>query len=316
MKYSRLNLTKMQQGSINLTPEDSDDIWLLSNLINQGDQVECITYRKVQLSDSDKSATQRLKMVLCVVVEKLDVDLEGGSLRINGKNIKENEWVGMGSYHTLQVEIGMMAKIYKDKWDQLDIELVKQASDEMRNCKVGAIVLQEGLAHLCILLNDLNVKVLEKVEGKLPKKKLGSTSKSDAATEKFYTNLSQRIFALFDLQKLKALIITSPGNFKEELYTKLLKDFPSLPKNKILKITSSSGQITSLQESLKDPKIVNLLSDTKNFQDNKLMDVFHKNLEKSSSDTHLLSVFGYSEVFKVVKQGAVKDLMISDNIFR
>ena len=33
------------EGTVNVTPEDADDIWALYNLIGVGDEVECVTMR-------------------------------------------------------------------------------------------------------------------------------------------------------------------------------------------------------------------------------------------------------------------------------
>lgn len=183
MKCSKIFLNKNSEGTINVTPEDSDDIWLLYNLIEPDDQVECLTFRKVVVNESASSDTQKkIKLILGVNVEKSDVDLEQGMLRINGKNVKENEWVKLGSYHTLEIEIGRWVKIWKSKWDNLAIQLVKEASSTTGKCQIGAIVLQEGLAHICTISSDLTPRVISKVEGNLPKKKLGSTSKLESAT--------------------------------------------------------------------------------------------------------------------------------------
>ena len=85
-----------------MTPEDSDDIWLLYNLISEGDTVECMTFRKV-VNESSSGAVdvQKLVLRLAVNVQKLDVDLHSPSIRANGKNVKEDERVNLDSYPAL-----------------------------------------------------------------------------------------------------------------------------------------------------------------------------------------------------------------------
>ena len=39
------NLAKNRPGTIKLTPEDTDDIWNLYNIISIGDEVESVTIR-------------------------------------------------------------------------------------------------------------------------------------------------------------------------------------------------------------------------------------------------------------------------------
>lgn len=54
-------------GQVNVTPEDADDIWALYNLIGEGDEVECVTLRKVMQENSagDVVDSQKIKLV-CV----------------------------------------------------------------------------------------------------------------------------------------------------------------------------------------------------------------------------------------------------------
>jgi protein pelota len=320
MKLNRINLNRDKEGALTLIPEDSDDIWLLYNLIGPGDEVECMTFRKViNESNSGNVDTMKIKLLLAVSVEKTDADLKAPSLRINGKNVKENQHVKLGSYHTLEVEPERSVKVWKRKWDQLDIQLVKQAASPTGKCQVGAVVLQEGLAHLCTVTSG-GIKVLQRVEGNMPKKNLGSTSKMDAAVDKFYAAVQTAIKATFNLERLKALVIASPGAFREELYKRIIDNALAASdravldhKAKFMRVTCSSGQPTALEEILKDPKIASLLADTKSAQDSKLMDTFHKLLNDEDSPK---AFFGYKQIRKAAVQGAVKDFMLLDTIYR
>lgn len=135
-----------------------------------------------------------------------------------------------------------------------------------------------------------------------------------------------KLFEEFDLSRLKALIFASPGQFKDDLHSRFLKlsladdkkseEIKNI-KNKILKFTCASGQPTALQAQLKDPKILNLLSDTKSAQESKLMDTFHKLLEGESDGSGRTVLFGdYNSIYRWAKEGAIKDLLLSDKIFR
>lgn len=109
MKGRWRHLERNKPGTVNLTPEDTEDIWSLYNIVAIGDEVETVTLRyphspasanspvprKVQLENSSGTTvdTQKIKLVLAVKTEKVDIDLAGGCLRVNGRNVKENKHV-------------------------------------------------------------------------------------------------------------------------------------------------------------------------------------------------------------------------------
>ncbi len=58
-------------------------------------------------------------MTLKIEVERVEFDAEECSLRINGKNVQENEHIKLGQYHTLDIEVGNPVVIEKDCWVEL-----------------------------------------------------------------------------------------------------------------------------------------------------------------------------------------------------
>jgi protein pelota len=91
----RRHLRRDREGWIRVTPEDSDDIWALYNIIAPGDEIEAMTMRRVVQENTAGNVvdSQKVKVLLAVVAEKIDVDIKGASLRVNGKNVRENRHV-------------------------------------------------------------------------------------------------------------------------------------------------------------------------------------------------------------------------------
>jgi len=211
MKGRWRHLRVNQGNSVTLTPEDTDDIWALYNVIGAGDEVEAFTFRKVQLENSQGTTvdTQKIKLVLAVRVEKLEVDLEAGCLRVNGKNVKENKHVKLGSYHTLELECDRWAKVSKNSWDALSLQMIEQSTSDSGKYEVAGVVLQEGFAHICVIAAASAVRVLKRVEANLPKKRIGSSY--EKAVDKFYHDIVEVVLEKFDFPSLKAIILASPG---------------------------------------------------------------------------------------------------------
>lgn len=75
----------------------------------------------------------------------------------------------MGQYHTLDVELGQPFTIEKDCWDWLHLERLQDACDPGKKAEVAGVVMQEGLAHVCLVTTMTTVTKL-RLERKMPKK--------------------------------------------------------------------------------------------------------------------------------------------------
>ncbi|KAJ0078460.1 hypothetical protein Patl1_24100 [Pistacia atlantica] len=106
MRIVRRDLVPNGPGSVKMVPVDSDDLWFVYNLIAPGDSVMAVTVRKVlREAASGGRDAERVKLKLEIKVEVADYDKEGSVLRIRGKNILENEYVKIGAFHTLELEL-------------------------------------------------------------------------------------------------------------------------------------------------------------------------------------------------------------------
>ena len=112
-------------------------------------------------------------MNLKIRVERMDFDVEQCSLRLNGRNVEENEFVKMGQYHTLEIEIGHPFTIEKDCWDSLYLQHLNDACDPGMRAEIAAVVMQEGLANVCLITSVMTL-TRAKIEKNTGKKKLVS----------------------------------------------------------------------------------------------------------------------------------------------
>lgn len=174
-----------------------------------------------------------------------------------------------------------------------------------------------GTAYICAVAGVASVRVLRKIEENLPKKKIGSAY--EKGVDKFYRSVIDGLLECFQLPQLKAIVLASPGGFREELHKRLLdvavkeeKRFILDARSKFVKVQVANGQVLALEEALKEPRIVSLLSDTKTALEAKLLDQFHK-MHNHAPD---MVAFSLPSVLKAAKEGAVKSLLLSDALFR
>ena len=98
----------------------------------------------------------------------------------------------MGAYHTIDLEVNRKFTIIKNEWDSVAIDRVNEACDPAQNADVAAVIMQEGLAHVCLVLSAMTI-VKAKIETSIPRKRKGVASSHDKSLERFYERILQAI---------------------------------------------------------------------------------------------------------------------------
>jgi len=100
-------------------PEEEEDMYHLYNLLCVGDELTASTVRNItaekQSGSSSSREKSRVHTKMCIRVEAIEFDEEQCSLRVKGVNVRENEYVKLGQYHTIEVEMNRTAEISKGK---------------------------------------------------------------------------------------------------------------------------------------------------------------------------------------------------------
>lgn len=311
-------LEKDKSGSLSLVPQDKEDLWQLYNLIQKGDVVELLTIRNVKKTEGGKA--ERVNVRLKLAVEGVEYTASDESMRIRGKTTEQNEYVPNQSYHTAEVQLNKKLRLNKPEWDDISYGIVIEASSVEKKAEVGAVVLQEGVAHLCLLTDTMTV-LRNKIEKSIPRKSRGDAGGSahDKAMAKFLDMVQSTVTRNFDLDKLKVVILASPGFTANALHKAILdtaikEENKTVIKNKskFLVVHSSTGYLQGLEEVLKDPSVQRSLNDTKFAREVTIFDEFQRALNEDDDRAW----YGPKEVAKAVELGAVKYLMLTDALFR
>ena len=144
--------------------------------------------------------------MLKIAIEKIEFDSEQCSLRASGKNVEENEHIRRGQYHTIEIEVSRPIQIEKQYcWDSIFLNRVAEACNPGANADLAALVMHEGLAHLCVLTNSLTL-TKARIEKRIPKKKAMNASQQNAMNrffEEIYTAIERHI----DFNVVKAVLV-------------------------------------------------------------------------------------------------------------
>ena len=123
---------------------------------------------------------------------------------------EENKHVKLGSYHTLDLELQRNFTLEKaDGWDSIAIDTLKESINQDAKAQLWAIVLQEGLANIC-LVTDHQTILRQKIEVNMPKKRAGS-SDHDKALQRFFQTTFDTVLRQIDITDPKPLLLASPG---------------------------------------------------------------------------------------------------------
>ncbi|XP_028931465.1 protein pelota homolog [Ornithorhynchus anatinus] len=319
MRLLKKELEKDNAGRVTLVPEEAEDMWHAYNLLQAGDSLRASTVRKVQTESATGSVgSSRVRTTLTLRVRAVDFDARACRLRVRGTNAEENEHVRMGAHHTIELEPHRPFTLAKARWDSVVLERVERACDPAWAADVAAVVMEEGLAHVC-LVTPCMTQVRARVEAAIPRKRPGRAAQRDRAVDRFFDRVAEALRRHVRLEGVKCVVVASPGfvrqRFLDRLFQRAVRDGDRAlldHRAKFLQVHSSSGHKHSLTEVLSDPDVASRLSDTKAAGEVKALDDFYKMLQHEPDR----AFYGLKQVEKANEALAIDVLLISDELFR
>ena len=212
--------TKNGAGSITLRCDTPEDMWHTYNLISLSDEITTTTHRKiVKESATGSTSSSKVRITLKVLVEKIEFDDQAITMRIGGKNQRKSDHVSMNAYHTLELELNKNFTIEKDCWDTILLERADTACNPSKYAEIAAVVMHNGLAHLCLITDYMTI-TRAKIEMSIPRKRAGNSTHGKQIV-KFYEAIYQAILRHIDLKTVKVVLLASPGFVKDDFFTYL-----------------------------------------------------------------------------------------------
>ncbi|KAK4303954.1 hypothetical protein Pmani_024079 [Petrolisthes manimaculis] len=319
MKLVNRYIDKDGRGRMGLVPDEGEDMWHTYNIIAAGDRLRATTIRKVlQESATGSSTSSRVRTTITIQVEAVTFDTGACMLRVKGRNVEENRYIKMGAYHTVDLEPNRKFTLFKEEWDSVAIERVDSACDPTKHADLAAVIMQEGLAFVCLITSAMTVD-RAKIDVNIPKKGKADDTQRKKAVAKFFDQVTAAILRHLNFEVVKAVIVASPGFVKDQFFEYLMKnavqtDNKLLQENrgKFVLLHSSSGFKHSLREILEDPNIAVRLADTKAAGETKALQQF-MNILGTDPDR---AYYGIKHVERANDSQAIETLLVSDTLFR
>ncbi|KAI1451890.1 hypothetical protein F4805DRAFT_449625 [Annulohypoxylon moriforme] len=316
-------LDEIGEGSVTLLPIEPEDMWHANNLIGPEDVVKAHAIRKVTTETKTGSTmSERVHTDLTIRVTSTFFDPGSSQLHVSGTVIVENNFVSLGQYHTLDLELNRPFTLWKKYgWDSVARETLSDALKQDKEGAVAAVVMQEGIANIC-LITEYRTILKQRVESTIPKKR-SSSSEQDSGMKRFFEKTLSTLVRSIDFSIPRPLLLASPG-FVAGDFKKYISDEGARRADKAMiamakeatVVHSSSGHLHSLNEILKSSEVTATMKDMKFSKETRFMDDFFDKLRKDDGRAW----YGTAPVEKAVKEGAVGRgggiLLINNSLFR
>lgn len=242
---------------------------------------------------------------------------KAGKIRVSGKVINDSPHLKRGAHHTLELEAPRKFTLQKTFWDSVALDMLKDACDVTQTADLAAVVMEMGLAHVCLVTKTMTI-VKQKVELSVPRKRAGSTQ-HEKQRDKFFDYIVQALVQHIDWSVVKAVIIASPGFVKDQFMDYMVAQFSKKPaelqgiidnRHRFLKARSSSGHKHSLKEVLQDPSILDALKDVKAAGEVAALQRFHTMFNHDSNR----AIYGLKHVQAADEAGAIEELLLTNEV--
>lgn len=311
------------EDGVQLVATEPEDMWHANNLIAVDDIVRGHAIRKVSKeSATGSSATERIHTDLTITVTSTFFDPVASALHVSGRVVSSNAWVSAGQYHTLDLELNRPFTLWKKHgWDSVALQTLRDALDQDRDGAIAAVVMEEGMANIC-LITDFQTLVRQRVATHKSNSKHGS-SKEDKATRQFFEKTLATLLRAIDFSQPRPLLLASPGYVAQQFKQYIAEEGTRTADKKLIGLAknvtithSSSGNVHSLNEVLKNREVLALMKERKSTSETKFIDELCERLHTDDGRAW----YGIKPVAKAVAEGAVGRgggvLLINNDLFR
>ncbi|MFB6080775.1 MAG: mRNA surveillance protein pelota [Haloferacaceae archaeon] len=302
MRVPRREAGEEGRTRITLVPENVDDLWHLSHVVEPGDLVSGDATRRVQRDEETLRDTGGEREHMRVTVEVGEGDVEfarfANRLRIGGTIVACSREDQLGHHHTLNVEEHdevTVEKVFKP--DQLDrIEAAEAAAE---NPDVAIATVEEGEAHVHLV-------------AQYGTEEYGSftapTGKGEYARPR--SELFDDLGAALARLDVDAIILAGPGFTKEDARDHVAEEYPEVA-GKITVVDTASVGDRGVHEVLKRGAVDEVQTETRIAREAELVDDLTRRIAEGTE-----AAYGIEAVARAADYGAVETLLVVDERLR
>jgi len=199
----------LDDNSISLIPEESDDLLILRRIIKTGDRIVGTTSRVIK-QDKEYSRPDRgdrVKIRIALDVEKISLDNVLDRLRVTGKIAESNnESVPHGSHHSFLIKVNEGFNLIKKHWEEVEKKLIHSKEQKFGFLLIAIDTSDCGIGRLKGTHLELTPNIYSGASGK--------QYKSNFNIEKFFDIIQRSVSS--SLKEGDTIIIFGPGETKKK----------------------------------------------------------------------------------------------------
>ena len=237
---------------LKLEPSNIDDLYLLAMIISKNDVVEGHSTRRFRAHEGDKKGEQK-DVTIRVNVERSEIDKNAGMLRVSGKIVygQPEEYVTMGSYHTLNIAPAEIIDIQKPEWKGYILKRLKQAVIDSKKPRLGVIVLDDEKA-LVSYIKGYGIEIVSELYSRLSKRM--KMKDFEARREEYF----KEIIAAASNLSVDIVVLAGPGFTKDDI-KKYIEDKDIEIKKKLIYAPASDAERSGIREVMQSATVMKFL---------------------------------------------------------
>jgi len=295
-------ITKIiDENSISVIPEDSDDLLNLRRIIKEDDKIIGDTTRVLK-QDKDYSRPdkgERVRVRIALTVEKISLDDVLDRLRVGGTiSESSNESVPHGSHHSFILKINDGITISKKKWLPIEKNLLVSSNNQIGFVLVAIDTGDCGIARL----RGTHLEFIPNIYSGSG----GKRYKTNFNIEKFFEEAQQAVSTVF--KEGDSIVIFGPGETKKR-FANFIQKSKNTQKYKVQVVEGiDSGGEDGIYIFTKSQTMKEIMSDSKLAKASSIIDEIMLLANKKSRKFTM----GFDETFNANQIGAVESLVFSD----
>lgn len=270
-----------------------DDLWVLSEFIQQDDIIFSSTQRKVKIGN-DK--TKQVTKIIFIELKVLRTIFENSALRITGEIQNETQYTSIGQSHTLTFNPNDIIKLKKTQLLEFEKKLLENSLKNKLTQNLLIILDKDEL--IACEFNEYSYRVL--------------FSKTGLGSKKYYSTqvneYEEKYKLIEDLlkQNFSSIIFAGPSLFKDKLQ-KYVLDKTGI---KAISFFWHDVNSYSIQKLIKELSNSGILIESQLSKESSLISLLLENISKNKK-----AIYGYEKVETAINMGSVEKLFISNKYF-